>query len=156
MISYHGLLLHNKHKCKDVLVTSQGLCKLAENIIEGKEMKNHKQLIRIFFSLILFPRSSCYCAILILVKYFIRKQRLVNPTDSTYPECTPELCRLVKRLKNCAFPLSYIIFQEGNILCKINCFQKNNLQTNTNQFTFKKVMGTILKCCNFGKRILKQ
>ena len=85
MISCGGLSVHYKHKCKDVLVTYQESCKLAENIIE-KEMKNHKQLIRIFFSLILFTHSSSYRAIQILVKYFIRKKRLVNPTDSTYPK----------------------------------------------------------------------
>ena len=37
-------------------------------------MKNHKRLIRIFFSLILFPHSFCYRAILILVTYFMRKR----------------------------------------------------------------------------------
>ena len=72
-------------------MTYQELCKLAENIKEGKEIKNHKQLTRIFFSLILFPHSSGYRAILILVKYFTRKKRLVNPTDSTYPESAPGL-----------------------------------------------------------------
>ena len=71
MISDDGLLLHNKHKCKDVIVTYQESCKLVENIKEGKEIKNHKQLIRIFVSLILFPHSSRYRAILILVKYFM-------------------------------------------------------------------------------------
>ena len=53
-------------------------------------MKNHQRLIRILFSLILFPHSFCYRAILILVKYFMKKG-LVNLTDSTYPEFTPDL-----------------------------------------------------------------
>ena len=101
MISYDDLLLHNKHKCKDVIVTYQGTCKLAENIIEGKEMKIYKQLIRILFSLILFPHSSCYRAILILVKYFMRKKRLVNPTDSTYPESTTDKDALTNKHVRC-------------------------------------------------------
>ena len=51
-------------------------------------MKNHKRLMRIFFSLILFPHSFCYRAMLILVTYFMKK-RLVDLTDSTYPESAP-------------------------------------------------------------------
>ena len=62
---------------------------MAEIVIEGKEMKNHKRLIGIFFSLILFPHSFFYRAILILVTFYVKK-RLVNPTDSTYPESAPD------------------------------------------------------------------
>ena len=56
-------------------------------------MKNHKQLIRISFWLILFPHSFCYHAILILITYFMRKKskRLVNPTEWTYPESAPDI-----------------------------------------------------------------
>ena len=57
-------------------------------------MKNHQRLIRIFFSLILFPHSFCYRAILILVTYFMKK-RTVNLTDSTCPESTPGLYLVV-------------------------------------------------------------
>ena len=53
-------------------------------------MKNHKLLVRIVFSLILFPHSFCYRTILILVTYFMGKKTLVNPTDSTYPESAPD------------------------------------------------------------------
>ena len=81
MISNDGLLLHNKDKCKDFPVTYQGSCKSAENIMEGKEMKNHKQLIRIFFLLILFPHSSCYLTILILVKYIFYAKKEVTQSD---------------------------------------------------------------------------
>ena len=47
-------------------------------------MKNYKRLIRIFYSLILFPQF-CYHMMLILVIYFTR---LVDLTDLTYPEST--------------------------------------------------------------------
>ena len=51
-------------------------------------MKNHKRLIRIFFSLILFRHNFCYRTILILLPYFMKK-RLLNLTDSTCPESAP-------------------------------------------------------------------
>ena len=61
-------------------------------------MKNHQRLIRILFSLILFPHSFCYRAILILVKYFM-KETLVNLTDSTYPEFTLDLYLVVHQTR---------------------------------------------------------
>ena len=65
MISYDRLLLHNKQKWKDVLMTMISVLmtmislwlKLTENIRAGRKMKNHKRLIRIFHSLILLPHN---------------------------------------------------------------------------------------------------
>ena len=78
MISNDGLLLHNKHKCKDVPVTYQGSCKSAENIIEGKEMKNHKLLIRIFFSFNFVSTQFLLSRNIDFTYIFYAKKRLVN------------------------------------------------------------------------------
>ena len=65
-------------------------------------MKNHKQLIRMHHSLILLPHnfvSTQFCCHTILLtrnidfRYiFHAKKALVDPTDSTCPESTPDEC----------------------------------------------------------------
>ena len=139
MISYDGLLLHNKHKCKHVLVT-----KLAENIIEGKEMKNHKQLIRIFLSLIFFPHSFCYRTILILVTYFLRKRG--------------QSIRLTRHTLNPPLNINFIfnVLSENVLIFIQMClFLRSNYKVNFTKTCFFKEE-TACVCINMFKHITSQ
>ena len=47
--------------------------------------------MRIFPFFILLPRN--FATLMFIIMYFMRKKKLVNPTDSTYPKPAPDFYR---------------------------------------------------------------